>query len=282
MSHPQIEELSSSESDPSIDDPTDFAPNEILRPSKIPARSTSRQPNIEHLQPQFQQRNTNDPEKHKHYQCLYPLYFDASRTRAQGRRVGKDQAVANPLARTIVDAVASLSLTTVFEPGKMHPKDWGNPGRVRVLLKDPQTGKSKAGPRIKNKHHLYIQVSEYLQKHPTTVDTPLRYRIAGMPPSDKPVPPPAVPRGWHINEILPLHSPALSGGGVSENILRDMMGQMGGAEGGGMGGGMPGGMDMGAMQQMLAGMGGMGGGGGGAGGEGSSGGGKKKGKGKKG
>ncbi|KAI4246238.1 MAG: hypothetical protein LQ352_006432, partial [Teloschistes flavicans] len=178
MSHPQIEELSSSESDPSIDDPTDFAPNEILRPSKIPARSTSRQPNIEHLQPQFQQRNTNDPEKHKHYQCLYPLYFDASRTRAQGRRVGKDQAVANPLARTIVDAVASLSLTTVFEPGKMHPKDWGNPGRVRVLLKDPQTGKSKAGPRIKNKHHLYIQVSEYLQKHPTTVDTPLRYRIA--------------------------------------------------------------------------------------------------------
>lgn len=33
--------------------------------------------------------------------------------------------------------------------------------------------------------------------------------------------------------ILPLHSPALSGGGVSENVLKDMMAEM-------QGGGMPG------------------------------------------
>ena len=56
----------------------------------------------------------------------------------------------------------------------------------------------------------------------------MRLRIQGMPmPKDK-IPPPAVPRGFKIGEILPLHSPALSGGGVSENFLQDMMAEMGG------------------------------------------------------
>ena len=32
--------------------------------------------------------------------------------------------------------MAGLGLSTVFEPGKMHPKDWGNPGRVRCALKE--------------------------------------------------------------------------------------------------------------------------------------------------
>lgn len=53
----------------------------------------------------------------------------------------------NPLAREIVDAVAGLGLDVVFEPGKMHPKDWGNPGRVRILLKEDGVRKSS---RVKN------------------------------------------------------------------------------------------------------------------------------------
>lgn len=59
-----------------------------------------------------------------------------------------------------------------------------------------------------------------------------------MPPPTGPAPPPAVPKGWKMNAILPLHSPALSGGGVSENILKDVMVEMQGA--GGMPGGIPG------------------------------------------
>ena len=53
----------------------------------------------------------------------------------------------NPLAREIVDAVQLLGLKTVFEPGKMHPKDWANPGRVRVLVKED--GKAR-NARVKN------------------------------------------------------------------------------------------------------------------------------------
>jgi signal recognition particle subunit SRP19 len=51
-----------------------------------------------------------------------------------------------------------------------------------------------------------------------------------MPADGGVPPPPAVPRGWRINDVLPLHSPALSGGGVSENFFKDVMAEM---EGGG-------------------------------------------------
>jgi len=40
---------------------------------------------------------------------------------------------------------------------------------------------------------------------------------------EKPPPPPAVPLGWKLNEILPVWSPALSGGGISDNLMKDLM-----------------------------------------------------------
>lgn len=53
----------------------------------------------------------------------------------------------NPLAREIVDACQALGLDVVFEPGKMHPKDWANPGRVRVGL--------RRGGRVKNSKSIH-------------------------------------------------------------------------------------------------------------------------------
>lgn len=44
--------------------------------------------------------------------------------------------------------------------------------------------------------------------------------------SDKLPDAPPAPRGWKIGSILPLHSPAYSGGGVSENPLKDAMAEM--------------------------------------------------------
>lgn len=84
----------------------------------------------------------------KYYQCLYPVYFDKTRSRAEGRKVGTELAVENPLARDVVDAVQLLGLQLALEPEKLHPKDWANPGRVRVLLKN-ESGKL-VNPRIKN------------------------------------------------------------------------------------------------------------------------------------
>lgn len=71
-------------------------------------------------------------------------------------------------------------------------------------------------------YHLYKMISEHLKSHPTTPETPKRLQIQGMPPQ-KEIIPPAIPRGFKIGTILPLHSPALSGGGVSENMFKDMV-----------------------------------------------------------
>ncbi|KAL9100953.1 MAG: hypothetical protein Q9163_003738 [Psora crenata] len=223
--NPRVEELSDTDSDPPEDDLASFT---SIQPT---ISSFSRQSQEQPQSPSSQNRPFKPnppPADYKTYCCLYPVYFDASRTRSEGRRVGKRQAVKNPLAREIIDALQPLGLKTVFEPGKTHPKDWANPGRVRVGLKEDN--------EVKNKHHLYKIVSAYLQSHPTTAQSPLRLPIQGIPLPDGPIPPPAVPKGYKINEILPLHSPALSGGGVSENIMKDMLQEM---QEQGAGGGIP-------------------------------------------
>ncbi|KAI0535863.1 signal recognition particle, SRP19 subunit [Xylaria digitata] len=302
MSHARIEEVSDSDddvSDPSEGDIDDFRDSDIMR--AIPSKSTpspSQAQQSSARQPQQQQQHTQQqapqlglqPSDIKDYQMLYPVYFDATRSRAEGRRVPSNLGVKNPLAREIANACAALRLSPVFEAHRTHPKDWANPGRVRVALKE---ARARNHP-IKNKHHLYVVVAKYLQEHPTTDDSAaLRQGMRGLGlgslggagdvyADGKPWPRSAVPKGWKMGELLPAYSAAMTGGGVSENAFKDMMREMQGQGGpGGMPGmGMPG---MNAdMMSMLQGMGMGGGGGGGPAIGGNEGGGKKgkKGKGK--
>ena len=153
--HARIEEVSDTDSDPMEMDPSDFEPSHypalapsssardggggnsnaneslqsLLNPSLIPSSATPPS------QRQASYGSAQDLTKFNGYQCIYPVYFDANRSRAQGRRVCKTLAVKNPLAHDIADAVQSLGLGALFEPGKQHPKDWANPGRVKVLVK---------------------------------------------------------------------------------------------------------------------------------------------------
>jgi signal recognition particle subunit SRP19 len=169
MSNPRIEEVYDDASDP---DEMDLDAFDFARPGQTTLQQAQQQQS--QSQPQAQQQPNADmmaqmqqmlsgggaggmppqmdqkermrlereqQEKSKSYQCIYPIYFDASRSREEGRRVGKDLAVKNPLARDIVDALQQISgqvhvaLQIVFEPSKCHPKDWANPGRVKILIK---------------------------------------------------------------------------------------------------------------------------------------------------
>jgi signal recognition particle subunit SRP19 len=277
MSHARVEEVSDSDlgSDPEEMDIDDFAESDIIR--RVDPSPAQQQDTTLRQQPPASQRppavaaggniphtvvpSTADHSAYADFQCLYPVYFDASRSRAEGRRVSAALAVRNPLAREIANACSRLRLPTLLEPEKTHPKDWANPGRVKVGLR--KSGSAAA----KNKHHLYTLIAKHLQENPTTeASAGLRVRIGGqMQPEDgKPYPRPAVPRGWKMGELLPYLSPAMTGGGVSENLFKDMMREM-------QGGGDP----------MAALMGGAAGGAGGGGPSGADEGGKKK-KGKKG
>ncbi|CAL5867057.1 uncharacterized protein PFLUO_LOCUS1269 [Penicillium psychrofluorescens] len=251
--HARVEEV---DSDPDEVAPSDFDDNDnvIIAPADIPSRAPANPtPNVANMANMANMANAAneaqmaEPQREipKHFQCLYPIYFDKTRSRAEGRKVGAELAVENPLAREIADAAQTLGLQVGLEPEKLHPKDWANPGRVRVLLKN-EDGKSM-NSKIKNKHHLYILVAEYLKAHPTNEKSPYRLRIRGLPVPDKLPDAPSAPRGWKIGKILPIHSPAYSGGGVSDNPLQDAMAEM--QSMGGMPGmpaipGMPG-MDMG-------------------------------------
>lgn len=206
----RIEELSDGDSDPDISDISSFPPTGPKRPFHI----SENQPRV------------TDPTAIKQWQAIYPIYFDASRSKTDGRRVTNALAVENPLARTIADAVASLGLRCVFDPGKTHPRDWANPGRVKVETRSADGTWIARARGVNNKRHLMVKVAEYLKAHPTKVEDTLRVQIRGMPEVKEPLPAPAVPRGWKVNSVLPLHSPAVTGGGVSENFLKDMMNEM--------------------------------------------------------
>lgn len=163
MSHARIEEVSDSDSDPSEGNISDLeddfdereilkarpsqvptlqdAPKHLIDPSSVPGSHTPKT-TIGSDGTQFQ--STTDDSKYKDYQCIYPVYFDKTRSRAEGRRVGVENAVENPLAREVVAACMTLGLESLFEPAKLHPKDWSNPGRVKVKLKGGRN------PTIKN------------------------------------------------------------------------------------------------------------------------------------
>lgn len=68
--------------------------------------------------------------------CIYPIYIDAKRPYGTGqRRVERAKSLWWPLSKDIADAAGRLGLNTLHEVGKFHPRDWENPGRVRVQWK---------------------------------------------------------------------------------------------------------------------------------------------------
>jgi len=69
-------------------------------------------------------------------QVLWPAYFDASVTRAEGRRVPKALASDGPTAERVAKAVAALGLGCEIEAEKAYPSRWWRKeGRVLVERK---------------------------------------------------------------------------------------------------------------------------------------------------
>ena len=204
--------------DDEFDDDMDFDLPEL--PSTVPSQPAMRMQHDQSIDGQ-DINYVQDTAQFKGWMTLYPIYFDASRSTKHGRRIGKSQAVKNPLAKTIADACKIIGFSIVFEPQKTHPADWSNPGRVRIEFRDKQRRLSH--PTIKTKSALLKSVAKYLQSHATTLQDPFKVPVPGIPKEAKRAP---IPHGSAINEIVPLHSPAMGGGGVNSDQLQNMMGGM--------------------------------------------------------
>ena len=82
---------------------------------------------------------------------LWPCYFDAALSRAQGRRVPADAAVKGPDARFIEVAAKRLHLEPVLEEAARHPSiPYERAGRVLVPKK---AGKQAAILLVGRKMH---------------------------------------------------------------------------------------------------------------------------------
>lgn len=67
---------------------------------------------------------------------IWPAYFDAGKTRMEGRRVAKTLALPNPRMTEIELAAAKLGLAHELVPEKGYPRTpWAKPGMLLVEKK---------------------------------------------------------------------------------------------------------------------------------------------------
>ncbi|KAH6909599.1 signal recognition particle protein [Coprinopsis sp. MPI-PUGE-AT-0042] len=121
---------------------------------------------------------------YKTWTCIYPIYLDAKRPYGTGeRRVARGKALWWPLSKDIADAANRLGLGTLHEVNKSHPRDWENPGRVRVQWK--KNGQL-VNPAVKSKKQLLEMISFQIQHlKPECIPKP-PYNLSSTAPSEAP------------------------------------------------------------------------------------------------
>ncbi|KLO16109.1 signal recognition particle, SRP19 subunit [Schizopora paradoxa] len=114
------------------------------------------------LNQQHQVPTVSDLTPYKKWTCIYPISIDAKRALHAGeRRIAFTDAIWWPLSKDMADASARLGLGTLHEVSKCHPRDWANPGRVRVQWKKENGG--FVNPTIRTKKQLLVAIAAYIQ-----------------------------------------------------------------------------------------------------------------------
>ncbi len=71
---------------------------------------------------------------------IWPVYLDATKSRAEGRILSMRDSVKSPVLKEIEKAALELNLAPVVETDKSHPKSWWvKSGRVLVDRKGPKS-----------------------------------------------------------------------------------------------------------------------------------------------
>jgi signal recognition particle subunit SRP19 len=84
------------------------------------------------------------PEKDK--LVVWPIYFDAARSREGGRMVSRQEAVNEPDLDMLITAAIKSGFKPEIERDKRHPKTWhqeGAEGRILVARKGPKSAALK-------------------------------------------------------------------------------------------------------------------------------------------
>ncbi|EFP93772.1 signal recognition particle subunit [Puccinia graminis f. sp. tritici] len=141
-----------------------------------------------------------DRSRTKNWETIYPRYLDSKAPcKTGGRRVALKYSLRWPLAQLIQHACTQIGLPCQLENDKVHPADWENPGRVKVLIK---RNNKPIDPSIPNKYALLCKIGLLLRPLETV-------RLNLPPPTAKDRNSTPLP---NINLRLPYNSPAVSHG----------------------------------------------------------------------
>jgi len=64
---------------------------------------------------------------------IWPVYFDSSRTRSEGRAVSEEKAVNSPSLEDLISAARKAGFRPEIEREKKHPSQWYE-GSGRILI----------------------------------------------------------------------------------------------------------------------------------------------------
>mmetsp|Transcript_56680 Transcript_56680/g.64963 ORF Transcript_56680/g.64963 Transcript_56680/m.64963 type:complete len:143 (+) Transcript_56680:23-451(+) len=103
-----------------------------------------------------------DPTQKK-WKVLYPAYIDSTKKIDQGRAIPLKHCVENPTIQEMSEILQYLKIRHVIEPHKAYPKDWINPGRIRVQLLDDDSSKP-LNEEVPNKKKLMMKMGELIPK----------------------------------------------------------------------------------------------------------------------
>jgi signal recognition particle subunit SRP19 len=79
---------------------------------------------------------------------IWPAYLDSKRTKTEGRKIPKNQAVSSPKLREVIQAAEKLGLNPEVEKYKSYPPSWWeSSGRVII---DKKMGKRAVLFKISN------------------------------------------------------------------------------------------------------------------------------------
>ncbi|HSD58161.1 MAG TPA: signal recognition particle subunit SRP19/SEC65 family protein [Methanotrichaceae archaeon] len=82
------------------------------------------------------------PEKDK--LVVWPIYFDSTRSRSEGRMVSAQEGVKEPTLDEIITAALKAGLKPEIEREKRHPKTWHeSSGRILIPKKGPKSAALK-------------------------------------------------------------------------------------------------------------------------------------------
>lgn len=79
--------------------------------------------------------------KNKGYYIIWPVYFDSTKSRTEGRRVRKNLAVKNPKLPDLANAAQKVGYEFKVNPTALYPRFWylGNAGNLFVKIEDNKT-----------------------------------------------------------------------------------------------------------------------------------------------